>query len=62
MAFWQVEMEKSQIIGFTLWADDEETAREDAKALAHEGHLPITAYPLSDPSFRLLDLKAEVAK
>ena len=59
MTFYEVEMEKSQIIGFTLWADDEDTAREDANALAHEGHLPITAYPLSDPSFRLLGVKVE---
>ena len=59
MPFFDVEMEKSQVIGFTVWADDEETAREDARALAHEGHLPITAYPLGDPSFRLLGVKVE---
>lgn len=59
MPFWDVEMEKSQVIGFTLWADDEDQAREDARAFAHEGHLPITAYPLSDPSFRLLGVKVE---
>lgn len=59
MPFFDVEMEKSQIIGFTLWADTEDEARDDARALAHEGHLPITAYPLSDPSFRLLGVKVE---
>ena len=60
MPFYAIEIEKSQIIGFTVWADTEDQALDDARALAHEGHLPITAYPLGDPSFRVLGVNVKV--